>query len=335
MAEYSKDHLTFEEQVERLAARGLSVGDRDKATSDLAMIGYYRFSAYTHPFRVPMRPSIQGHDQRHSKFLDGADFETALQIWDFDRKLRLILLDGLERFEIALRTAVSYELGRRSRFGHLELEHLDPAFVSQPPIESRDRMSKHDYWLVGYYERQAAASDEAFVSWFDYRYNGKLPVWVAVEILQWGQLSQLFSGLVLADREVVARRFGVASSKQFKSWIASMNDVRNYCAHHARLWNRSLVKQASRPKRGTVPKLDHLQDLDKTQLARVYPTIAILVWMFTEVMPFEGWVDRLKSLLKSFPGNDFVSLSNAGFPEPWEHLDLWKGDATQAASATQ
>jgi abortive infection bacteriophage resistance protein len=324
MAEYKKDHLTFEEQVSLLETRGLHVSDRQRAISALAAIGYYRFSAYTHPMRVPMRPSIPGHDQRHSVFLPNADFDTALRVWEFDRKLKLLLLDGLERFEIALRTAVAYELGKRSRFGHLEQQHLDTGFVSQPPVESRDRMSKYDKWLVGYYERQASASDEAFMSWFDFRYGGKLPIWVAIEILQWGQISQLYSGLQLGDRDAVAKSFGVNSSKQFKSWIASMNDVRNFCAHHARLWNRSLVKQASRPKRGVVPKLDHLQDLDETQSARLYPTVGILAWMFSDVSPVEGWVSSLKAHFLSFPETEFMTLASAGFPDGWLDLELWR-----------
>ena len=75
MASYDKDHLTFEEQIKLLESRGLVVADRAAAATALSMIGYYRFSAYTHLFRIPLRPSARGHDQRLSEFLDRSTAE--------------------------------------------------------------------------------------------------------------------------------------------------------------------------------------------------------------------------------------------------------------------
>ena len=324
MSAYEKDHLSFEEQVELLQSRGLKVSDVRVAVRELRMIGYYRLSAYTHPFRVPLRPSVRGHDQRLSEFLPGADFDTVLLLWEFDRKLRLILLDFLERFEIALRTAVAYRLGKRHRFGHLTLEALAPTFTEQPASDQSERLSKWDRWLIEYHGRQESASDEAFVSWFNFKYDGKLPIWVAVEILQWGQLSQLYGGMRVEDRETIAREFGLASSKQFRSWIASMNDVRNFCAHHARLWNRVLVKQASRPRRGEILNLDHLTALTDSQRARLYPTLAIMVWMSRDLLGLPSWAVSVREHLLSFPVSQHVDLSGAGFPDDWASLDLWK-----------
>lgn len=323
MPAYEKDHLTFKQQIELLESRGLEVRDHEAAERALSVVGYYRISAYTHPFRVPLRPSVKGHDQRLSQFLTGSDFDTVLALWEFDRRLRLVLLDALERFEIALRTAVAYHLGKRDKYGHLNTESLAPAFVEQPPLDSADRLSKWDRWILEYNGRQEAASEEAFVSWFNYRYEGKLPIWVAVEILQWGQLSQLYGGMRVDDRETIAATFGLKSSKQLRSWIASMNDVRNLCAHHARLWNRVLVKQASRPREGEVPDLDHLLTLSDSQRARLYPTVAIMVWMTRGIIHMPEWVDVLKSHLSTFPLSPAVSLESAGFPSGWQDLNLW------------
>lgn len=324
MASYDKDHLTFEEQIELLESRGLVVADRAAAATALSMIGYYRFSAYTHLFRIPLRPSARGHDQRLSEFLAGSEFDTVLKVWEFDRRLRLLLLDILERFEVALRTAVAYNLGRRDKYGHLNLDALAPTFTQKVPEGETESPSKWEKWLVEYHGRQESASDEAFVSWFDYKYDGRLPIWVAVEILQWGQLSQLFGGLRVDDREAVARTFGINGSKQFRSWIASMNDVRNFCAHHARLWNRVLVKQASRPRVGEIPALDHLRSLDAYQASRLYPALAILVWMANSVLDHADWSRDLVALLDSFPEGAPVDLTAAGFPRDWRSLPLWQ-----------
>lgn len=51
MVEYSKPWLSLDEQVDRLAARGVDVGPRDVAIAQLRAIGYYRLTGYLYPFR--------------------------------------------------------------------------------------------------------------------------------------------------------------------------------------------------------------------------------------------------------------------------------------------
>jgi abortive infection bacteriophage resistance protein len=327
--DYAKQHLSYEEQVERLVARGMEVPSRADAIQALSRIGYYRLSAYSHQFRIPNRPSMEGHDQRHSRFLPGVAFSHMMGLWEFDRKLRLLCIDGLERFEIALRTSLAYTVGKHGPFVHLDAELLDPGFTAQPPTTSRERLSKYDEWLIGLYDRQASAANEAFVAWFAYKYNSKLPLWVAVEILEMGQLSYLYQGSPRGDRDKIAGTFGLRSSKQFKSWIASLNGIRNTSAHHSRLWNRTLINQASRPKRGEVAMLDHLQDLSDGQRKKLYPTLAILTWLLTTSIPSGDWYGRLVRLLDEFPVNPIVDLGNGGFPEDWRSLPLWNRSGPQ------
>jgi abortive infection bacteriophage resistance protein len=102
-----------------------------------------------------------------------------------------------------------------------------------------------------------------------------------------------------------------------------MNGVRNFSAHHSRLWNRTLIAQASRPAAGTIADLDHLQSLDAAQRTKIYPTLAILSWILKTV-PAGDWNERLVDLLKTFPTNNIITLGSAGFPGRWEALDLWQ-----------
>jgi abortive infection bacteriophage resistance protein len=51
MKNYSKPALSFEQQVDKLEARGLIVTDRINAAKILTCISYYRFSGYCYPFR--------------------------------------------------------------------------------------------------------------------------------------------------------------------------------------------------------------------------------------------------------------------------------------------
>ena len=85
---YAKPALTFEAQADLLAA------NRDELIARLKAVNYYRLSGYLYPFR----------DLPNDTFRPGADLDTVWRRYNFDRRLRLILLDAIERIEVAVRT---------------------------------------------------------------------------------------------------------------------------------------------------------------------------------------------------------------------------------------
>lgn len=105
--EFTKPALSVEEQLELLIQRGLHVPDKSRAFHYLRYIGYYRFSGYTHPLQ-----SKTGEDH---EFKPGVEFEDALKLYIFDRKLRLHVLDAIERIEVAIRA--QYSLIMSSKYG--------------------------------------------------------------------------------------------------------------------------------------------------------------------------------------------------------------------------
>jgi abortive infection bacteriophage resistance protein len=321
--QYRKPHLTYEKQVDKLIERGLEVPDREAAESILKSIGYYRLSGYLHTLR-PIDPRGEAeHDVRLDRYVAGSTFQQAVDLWSFDRSLRLVLLDGLEQFEIAMRTALAYSAGQVDPFIHYTPELLDPAFTALRTPAGPEARSNYDSWLTKYLDRVDNAKNESFVKWFAHKYDGRLPIWVAIEILEFGQTSRLIHGLPLGLRREIASSFGLDTQKQFSSWIATLNGVRNVCAHHSRLWNRTLVTSASRPNPSQVPELEHLRQLDDVARVKVYAPIAILVWLLSQSDFGRQWTARLLGVLDSFPALPQGSLGNAGFPDGWRSLALW------------
>lgn len=320
---YVKPHLTYEKQIEKLVTRGLEVPDVSAAASMLKSIGYYRLTGYLHTFR-PIDPNGDAsHDERLNVYVEGSTFQQAVDLWTFDRSLRMILLDGLEQFEISMRTALAYFGGRVDPFIHYRPDLLSAEFTQQPATTTPERLSSYDKWLMKYFERVESAKNEAFVQWFAHKYDGRLPIWTAIEILEFGQTSRLIQGLPLGQRREIAQSFGLATQKEFGNWIASLNGIRNICAHHSRLWNRTLVITAARPKRGQIPELDHLRELDDVARVKIYGPIAILVWLNSQSAFGLEWAARLRAVLDTFPALPQGSLANAGFPDDWRHLKLW------------
>lgn len=319
---YEKQHLDFEQQLDRLVNRGMRVDNPEAAINTLRTVGYYRLSAYSHVLRVKKPNGDPNHDERLDNFVDGATFESVHALWKFDRELRLHFLDGLEQFEVALRTSIAYNAGKKDAFVHMRPDLLDKVFVAQPNTTLPERHSKYDQWLIEYCGRLESSRNEAFVKWFGQKYEGKLPIWAAVEVLQMGQLAGLFRGLELGDRNAIAEEFGM-TAKVFGSAIAAFNAIRNISAHHSRLWNRTLVVSPGRPKLGLAPVLDHLHGLTDWQIKRVYVPLAELAWLL-EVRTGETlWKVETRDFLAGFPTGDQMSLQSMGFPDSWENLELW------------
>lgn len=92
---YDKPALSVPEQVDRLLASGM-VGDRTVMERRSSSVSYHRLSAYWHPFRL-------GTDT----FTSGTSFDVVWQRYVFDRGLRVLVMDVLERIEVAVRTRLA------------------------------------------------------------------------------------------------------------------------------------------------------------------------------------------------------------------------------------
>lgn len=326
MVEYTKPWLSLEQQVERLASRGVDVGDRDRAAALLRAIGYYRLTGYLYPFRESEQ-YIDDEGLERTRVLDGYGSGTTLHhaeaIIDFDRRLRMLVMDGMERIEVAVRMRVGYVLGRSSAFAHEDPSCFTRAFTAESTETREPTPSKHVQWLQRVNARKAS-SDEQFVDHFRERYDDRMPVRTLTELLELGHVSVLYRGLNQQDAEEIATAFGVPTKKLMSSWLASLNYVRNVAAHHARLFNRKLQNAPARPKAGQVPLLDHLraEEVPKDGLG-TYNALAVIAYLLPSIDPEADWSGRLVALLRTFPTSHALTLQSTGTPHGWESLDLW------------
>jgi abortive infection bacteriophage resistance protein len=111
-ATYRKPHLTFEQQVWHLRQKGMVIEDEAIALSTLEQIGYYRLSAYWHPFKERDVVSKSANEALRA----GTRFQFAHDLYEFDRQLRQLVLEGVEIIEVSLRVDIAYLLGRLDAF---------------------------------------------------------------------------------------------------------------------------------------------------------------------------------------------------------------------------
>lgn len=322
--DYTKPHLSFPEQVRHLQARGLVIADTQRAAHLLQQVGYYRLSAYAYPFRE-LLPADHPRDSRwqfrHDDFLPGTTFSTVVALWRFDRDLRLLMFDAIETIEVALRVHVAYVLGKRDAFGHLNQEHLDPVACTKI-IE--DRRTQWAAWAAKYATAVNGARSEDFVRHYTEKYDGRLPIWVGTEVMDFGLVAKLYSLLRAQDRTEIGRSLGVPAGGVLRKWLTTLNYLRNLCAHHSRLWNRRLTYTISSPPPGLVADLEHLSALPATARRKIYSVVAVTAHLVTTIDPQTGWKARLIDLMAGFPQNPQVSPeTDMGFPVDWRSLPLW------------
>lgn len=301
-----------------MRSRGLAISDEALAAWILETVGYYRLAGYLYPFRASSRDTEHSSSMILEEFRPGTEIAHAAALVEFDRSLRLLVLDAVERIEVAVRTRIAHVLGRHGPFAHLDHDCLSSSFTSPGHDGS---CSAHTRWLDRVAERQQR-SDEPFVVHFRDRYDGELPIWALTEILELGQLGRLYAGLSNHIATEIALDFSVPSKRVLASWLASVNYVRNVAAHHARLFNRKLVVAAKRP-RG-VPLLDHLVDKPdaKTRFG-VYGTLAVMAYLLRAIGPAEDWCGETARLLDTFPTVPGVDLMSTGVTVGWRAEPLW------------
>jgi abortive infection bacteriophage resistance protein len=331
---YTKPYKNVTDQIALLESRGMGITDKAAASSCLQRIGYYRLSGYWFPFRKshvsthPLTGKILLHPLTgkpqvivEDDFRAGTTFQQVMDHYVFDKRLRLLFLDAIERIEVALRVDVALLIGARDPWAHRDLNQLHGKFSKK--INPATGQTEYAKWLDRL-DETFGRSKEEFVKHFKTKYRGeKPPIWIAIELWDFGMLSVFLSGMQIADQSQLASRYGLPRADLLTSWCRNINNVRNICAHHSRLWNRSPADQISPPKLGEIVELDHLC-ADTTAQTRVYATAAVLQMLLKTINPGSSWAARLKSLCLGFPNSTVTNLAQADFPKNWENLSLWK-----------
>lgn len=326
MSTYGKPYRTFEEQLAILRGWGLTVTDEAAALSQLSRIGYYRLSGYLYPFRkatLAQDPVTRKFIKViEDNFVSGATLQHALDLYVFDKRLRLLLLDALERIEVAVRVEIAYVLGVKDTFAHRNGNVLHGNFAKKR--NARNGKTGHQEWLEKYEERKKR-SREDFVEHFKQKYGFPLPIWVAIELWDFGLLSKFFTGMAVKDKELVSTRFGVPQWEVMETWLRTLNYVRNVVAHHSRLWNRNLIDQPKMPRRGLMPDFDPLTHPDI--VSRLYVVLCILAHLMRTVCPNSTWRHRVSEAIEAIPRAPGIGVGAMGFPQDWRTHAFWTVDA--------
>ncbi len=291
----NKPALTPAQMVNLLVTRGMIVPDKARAEEFLERVNYYKLRGYFIPFET----YCPTHDHR---FLQRTTFEEVLALYRFDRKLRLLFCDMLERFEVAVRTKWAQEISQK----HGPDAHLHPRFFIDD-VKHTEMLDK--------LEKAYQDSKEQFATHYRNRYKSLRvpPVWVSAELMSFGMVSHwLKATRTNSVQNAVSSSFGF-EPKFFQTFVHQAVVIRNRCSHHSRLWNWASPVRLPAIRTGSTQFDVSLLNSRPADITKVYNFVAILLFVADRVAPGHKWGGKLYDFLCA----EQTRLPNMGFPRDW------------------
>ena len=278
-----KNPTTFEEQIELLQSRGMLIANKELALKIISNVNYYRFSAYLLPFR----------DRSTGCYKEGTTFNKIYNIYEFDRKLRSILMSAIEPIEVILKTKISYfHAHSYGAEGYKECAN----FLNS---------DRHEKFIRTFNESINKNKKAPFVSHHILNYKGNFPIWVAVEIFSFGMLSVFFANMKPETKKQIAKNIFDTGPEHLESWLFAVTYLRNRCAHYMRLYFHRIV---------VFPRMP--SDYAMLKSNRIFDIIYVMKYLYLDQDKWNhSFVRQLEALIKEY--EEDIRLEYIGFPSDW------------------
>lgn len=299
---FNKNAFTIQQQIDQLKQRGLIITDKDEADHYLSHISYYRLAGYWWPMQA---------DKEKHVFKENSRFADVIALYNFDRELRLLLFDVIEKIEISLRTKLIYHLSHE----------FDPWWFQDTSLfNDTSELIK----TLSSFDEEIERSKDTFVKEHKKKHKDDLrfpPSWKTLELTSFGSLSKLYGNLknTIKSKDTIAAEYGTVNHTFLPSWLQSIAQIRNYCAHHSRLWNKNLP---GRPKLLPKPPNPWIADVPKeNEFPMMYVHLCCMKYILDVVQPQNHFKARLTGLFQKYPNVDPAAL---GMKPDWENEPLWQ-----------
>ncbi|WP_445733196.1 Abi family protein [Mariniflexile sp.] len=302
---FSKKAFTIQEQIAQLQKRGLHIPNTQLAAKYLSNISYYRLGEYWH--------SMQSDKTTH-QFKTNSKFKDVIALYNFDAELRLLLFDVIEKIEISLRTKLIYHLSHEIDpwwFQNLDLFTDSMALVKTLSNLQEELERSKDVTIKNHFKNHK--DDKRFP-----------PAWKSLEQTSFGALSKLYGNLkpTVKSKDTIAKELGAVNHTYLPSWLQSIAQIRNYCAHHSRLWNRNLpgtVKLLPKPPNPWI--IDSVNVPNQHEFIHLYVHMCLMKYLLNNIQPNNNFRNSLNNLFVKYPNVDPNAL---GMKPNWQKEPLWQ-----------
>lgn len=218
--------FNIDEQITHLKNYGVEFDNEEKAKEILLDIGYYRMGFYFFPFEKTF-PKLEN---RTHEVKEGTTFKSVYDLYEFDTKLRRLLITAIERIEVNIRTQITYIISnhyKNSPTWFADYNIMNNNFVDT--FEEKVYKTLRDNPIIKRHH--------------DKHINDKYaPAWKTLEFMTLGNISSLY--LSIKDENIkrqIANKYG-CSIRVFINYLETIRIIRNKCAHGNCIYNIETAK---------------------------------------------------------------------------------------------
>lgn len=292
--------------------------EANSALTYLRQVGGYRMKGYWYQWLDPCSKT----------FRPDTHFDRVIERYEFDRELRRITGDALERIELMLRTSISNVMSKHGGPHWFN----DPSFFTMPQRATGTAANKHrDQRQKTWRERLAVEVEQQrphkpFIKHYRETFDEPAlpPSWALSECLSFGSWSVMYPTLKHpTHRKEISRRFRVEDPVVFASWLHAFSVMRNTVFHHGRLVG-SLTS--------VTPKSYHKQDLrfNAARARTFFATATVINYACQSISHGTCWKTELEALFDKYSEIPIESL--LGFPSNWSTAPGWRAPHRSAGS---
>lgn len=288
----NKEFKTIDEQIQLLISRGLAIPDIKQAYDFLLHNNYYRVSGYSLTLRS------------HDVFYNDTSFQNIIDIYNFDYKLRHIILLYIEIIEISFKSVYAYEFTKRyGATGHFNEKYFTDSKKHSEIIKKAK------------IQQDARLRHEAYIKHFVDDLKQDIPLWAYVDLLTISDISFLYKISNNDVKKAIADTFGILKkgSELLEKFMHSITIIRNLCAHGSRLYNRMFEQKPSLSK-----KQKQMLNMENGHIDNAHLFSYLLIMQrILKREDFVAMFNDIDILHKKYP---FVNMRYYGFPDNW--IDL-------------
>lgn len=292
---YLKPIISVSNQKTLLIWRWLSAVEWEQVDWYLRNVGYYRLSIY--------RKALE---EDKDKFKNWTTFKNITDLYEFDKKLRLLILPYLEVLENSLKTAMIREIWENIWGFDWSFRHHDSRCFKDPlkglsTIRWICQKNKDHICMKHYYDA--------------YYYPKDPPIRMVMQVASFWEISRIFSSLKAKHQKQVSKVFWIHHS-YLVNRLYCLLQLRNKAAHYDRIWNRKFTWSLRVDHRDYEFLFNNIHQEYRQQSLYSYLLVLIILWKNIE-STFETIEIRIWQLLTEY---DSVNISKMWFPENWQQV---------------
>lgn len=209
-----KEFLEVNELIETIKSKGIKIEKEENVKDILMKNNYYVIMEYKSLFL-----------DKDRKYKENVSFENIYNLYLFDRKLKLLLLNSLLDIENIIKTSITNRFCKM--YGFKEDSYLD----------KNNYNTNHKYlektFKIFKSQIEEKKDDNLAVSYYKDTYNF-IPLWVMTKVLSFGLIKELYSILKDDDKVAIKNEISNFDDVKIKGLFTSMQllvDMRNKTAH--------------------------------------------------------------------------------------------------------